>query len=55
MCRWSLRTLFVVVAICGLASRVAREAALAQEQERVLEKLRGIVPDLRDSRLKCFL
>ena len=55
MFRWSLRTLFIVVAMCGLASRVASEALEAQQQERVLEKLRAVGPTLRDERLKCFL
>ena len=56
MCRWSLRSLFIVVALCGVASRLASEAIEAQNQERVLEKLRGIGPTIRaeNARLPWF-
>ncbi|MCI0358969.1 MAG: hypothetical protein L0211_10865 [Planctomycetaceae bacterium] len=42
MTRWSLRSLFVFVAFCAIASRVGREAMESRAQERGLEGLRGL-------------
>ena len=56
MPRWSLRSLFVVVALCSVASRVASEAVEFQAQERGLAGLRGLGPAIVvESPLKVFL
>ena len=56
MTRWSLRTLFVVVALCAVASRVAREAVEFRDQERALAGLRGLGPSIVvESPLPIFL
>lgn len=56
MTRWSLRTLFVVVALCAVASRVASEAVEFRAQERALAGLRGLGPAIVvESPLPIFL
>ena len=55
MFRWSLRSLFVLVTLCGVASRVASEAVEAQNQERVLEKLRAVGPNIDTDKLALSL
>jgi len=56
MPRWSLRSLFVVVALCAVASRVASEAVEFRAQERGLAGLRGMGPAiLVESPMKVFL
>jgi hypothetical protein len=56
MIRWSLRSLFVVVALCAVASRVASEAVEFHAQERGLAGLRGLGPAIQvDSSIPSFL
>jgi len=56
MTRWSLRSLFAVVALCAVASRVASEAVEFHAQERGLAGLRGLGPAIRvDGALPIFL
>jgi hypothetical protein len=56
MMRWSLRTLFVVVALCAVASRVASEAVEFRDQEQGLAGLRGLGPAIVvESTLPTFL
>jgi hypothetical protein len=55
MCRWSLRSLLIVVAVCGVLSRVASEAVESHRQASVLDKLRGIGPAIpRQGKLPVF-
>jgi hypothetical protein len=55
MTRWSLRSLFIVVACCAVASRVGREAVEFRAQERGLEGLRGLGTTIRiEGQVKTF-
>ncbi|HZN32510.1 MAG TPA: hypothetical protein VFB80_01780 [Pirellulaceae bacterium] len=51
MFRWSLRSLFILLAVCGVASRVASEAVKSQDQQRILEKLQKLGPLLDEKTL----
>jgi len=55
MTRWSLRSLFIVVACCAIASRVGREAVEHRNQEGGLTGLRGLGGTIRvEGQLKTF-
>ncbi len=56
MTRFSLRSLFVLVGLCAVASRLGSEVLAHREQERALAALQATDPTIRSAgKLSIFL